>query len=79
MPPRWLTYCSCFGAFEPQKFVSLAVHEPQNAWAVLLFDEQGRWTDLGPVGYDAVLIGLGLVGYVAAGVIFSRRDLPAPL
>ena len=29
--------------------------------------------------YDAVLLGLGVVGYVAGAVIFSRRDLPAPL
>ena len=29
--------------------------------------------------YNAVLMGIGLVAYVAAGVIFCRRDLPAPL
>ena len=29
--------------------------------------------------YDAVLLGIGLAGYVAGAVIFARRDLPAPL
>lgn len=29
--------------------------------------------------YDAVLIGIGLAGYLAGALIFARRDLPAPL
>lgn len=29
--------------------------------------------------YDGVLLGLGIAGYVVGTVIFSRRDLPAPL
>lgn len=29
--------------------------------------------------YDAVLLGLGVAGYVVGAVTFSRRDLPAPL
>jgi len=29
--------------------------------------------------YDAVLIGIGLAGYLAGAVVFARRDLPAPL
>jgi ABC-2 type transport system permease protein len=29
--------------------------------------------------YSAVLIGLGLLFYIAGGVIFCRRDLPAPV
>ncbi len=29
--------------------------------------------------YDGTLVGLGVVAYVAAGVIFCKRDLPAPL
>jgi ABC-2 type transport system permease protein len=30
-------------------------------------------------GYDAVLLGLGLAAYLVGAVVFSRRDLPAPL
>jgi ABC-2 type transport system permease protein len=29
--------------------------------------------------YDGVLLGVGLVAYLAGAVIFARRDLPAPL
>jgi ABC-2 type transport system permease protein len=29
--------------------------------------------------YDAVLLGLGLAAYLVGAVVFSRRDLPAPL
>jgi len=29
--------------------------------------------------YDGVLIGVGLVGYLIGGIVFIRRDLPAPL
>lgn len=29
--------------------------------------------------YDGVLLGVGVVGFVVGGIIFSRRDLPAPL
>ena len=29
--------------------------------------------------YDGVLIGVGVAGYIAGGLVFSRRDLPAPL
>lgn len=29
--------------------------------------------------YNAILMGMGLAAYVAAGVIFCHRDLPAPL
>jgi len=30
-------------------------------------------------GYDAILIGIGLAAFIAGGIIFARRDLPAPL
>ena len=42
------------------------VGSPAEAWRLL-------------AGYDAALVGLGLAAYVAGGVIFARRDLPAPL
>lgn len=39
---------------------------PERAWELTL-------------RYDGTLIGLGLAAYVAAAIIFCRRDLPAPL
>lgn len=44
----------------------IMVSQPADAWACSL-------------RYDGLLLGLGLASYVAATVIFCRRDLPAPL
>jgi hypothetical protein len=45
----------------------------------MMVDDAGRWTGLAPLGYDLLLIGMGLVAYVAAAWIFCHRDLPAPV
>jgi ABC-2 type transport system permease protein len=70
----WLGYCSFFTAFEPQ----LMVADPNRAWSFWSRTAGGA-LELGGLGYDSTLIGLGLLGYLAAAVIFCRRDLPAPL
>lgn len=75
----WLLYLSVFTAYEPEVFVNLATTEPELAWSLVRFEPDGAWKSLGPLGYDLTLVLLGLAGYVAAGVIFCRRDLPAPL
>ena len=74
-----ITRCSLFCAYEPQRFVLMAVEEPQDAWSFVHFDEQGRFADLGPLGYDSILILLGVAFLVAGVAIFRRRDIPAPL
>ncbi len=51
----------------------LSAYEPQR----LVSGDAAAWQLL--VRYDAVLIGLGLAAYAVGAVIFSRRDLPAPL
>jgi ABC-2 type transport system permease protein len=71
---KWLTYGSFFTPFEPQLLVSNAV----KAWSLATADAGGSF-ELGGLGYDGVLIGLGLASYLVASVIFYRRDLPAPL
>jgi len=48
-------------------------YEPQR----LVSGQPDAWALL--ARYDAVLVGIGLVAYVAGGIIFTRRDLPAPL
>jgi len=75
----WLRRLTFLTAYEPIAFVSTALRHPDTAWAVLRYDAEGRWIDLGPLGYDAILVGLGLLGLLLASVIFHRRDLPAPL
>jgi ABC-2 type transport system permease protein len=75
----WLANCTFFTAYEPERFVSVALHSPDQAWNLVLWDDGAVFQDLGPLGYDLILIGLGVVAYLAAAVIFQRRDLPAPL
>jgi ABC-2 type transport system permease protein len=72
---RWhlLAYGSFFTPFEPQSLVSQNV-PPWSMWT-----HAGGSLILGGLGYDSILIGLGLVFYIAAAVVFCRRDLPAPL
>jgi hypothetical protein len=51
----------------------LNAYEPQR----LVGDPAAAWPLL--TAYSAVLLGTGLAAYVTGAVIFSRRDLPAPL
>jgi ABC-2 type transport system permease protein len=75
----WLQRLSLFTAYEPQKFISIAVHDPQNAWALALYDSQGRFLEPGALGYNLILLAIGAACYVAAAIVFTKRDLPAPL
>ena len=59
--------------------MTLTVRSPEHAWSLILRDSRGQFLDFGPLGYDLVLISLGSAAFVFAAVIFSRRDLPAPL
>jgi ABC-2 type transport system permease protein len=71
---EWLGYTSFFTPFEPQ----LLVGDASRAWAMWVETNAGT-AELGGLGYDSVLVGLGLVSYLVASVVFARRDLPAPL
>ena len=75
----WLKKASIFTAYEPQKFIATAVHDAANTWSLVLRDSQGAVWDLGPLGYNLILLSIGLGCYVAAAVVFQKRDLPAPL
>jgi ABC-2 type transport system permease protein len=70
----WITYGSFFTPFEPQ----LLVAERWKAWSLWVDGPRGT-LELGGLGYDSILIGLGLACYVVAAIVFCRRDLPAPL
>jgi ABC-2 type transport system permease protein len=76
---EWLQYLSIFTAYEPQKFVSIGVHEPAQTWALVMRDDGGQFKELGALGYNLVMVGCGVVCYLLAGIVFQRRDLPAPL
>lgn len=73
-PWHWLMNVSFFTPFEPQMLVG----DPRRAWAFRV-PLDGNSFELGGLGYDSILIGLGLACYVAAAIVFCQRDLPAPL
>jgi len=75
----WLQRLSLFTAYEPQKFISIAVHEPAHVWSVALYGSSGNFVEPGPLGYNLIMLGVGAVSCLAAGIVFHRRDLPAPL
>jgi ABC-2 type transport system permease protein len=77
-PWEQLTYFSVLTAYEPQKLVEMAVNSPAYAWSFWVPTSHGDMT-WGPLAYDAVLASLGIIGYIVAGIIFAKRDLPAPL
>ena len=76
---QWLGYCTFFSAYEPEQFVSVAVNRPEDVWSVFLYDASGQLTGLGPLGYNLILLGMGLAAYIAATFVFRARNLPAPL
>jgi ABC-2 type transport system permease protein len=75
----WLEFGSVFSAYEPQRLVQMADRDAGAAWSLLIYDKQGAIETLGPLGHCLILISLGVACYIAAGIVFSRRDLPAPL
>jgi ABC-2 type transport system permease protein len=71
---RWLNYLTFFTLFEPEP---LAL-DAQKAWSWRVAVPNGGM-ELAGLGFDALLLGMGLACYGLATVIFCRRDLPAPL
>ncbi len=76
---RWMLRLTFFSAYEPVAITMQAVKNPDSAWRFLAENSQGVYPDLGPLGYDSILLGLGILGFVVGAVVFCRRDLPAPL
>jgi ABC-2 type transport system permease protein len=75
---EWLKYVSALTAYEPSRLVEIAVQQPQYTWSLTMRAPSGEMS-MGPLGYDLILVVLGLACYGAAAVIFAKRDLPAPL
>lgn len=76
---EWVKCVTFFSAYEPIRFVSEAVGDPEREWAWVIRDANGAYESLGPLGCDSILIGLGLLGVCLGAIVFCRRDLPAPL
>jgi ABC-2 type transport system permease protein len=74
----WLKRLSLFTAYEPQRFISIAVRAPEDTWAFTRLAEGGI-VELGPLSYNGILLAVAAAGYLGAAIVFYRRDLPAPL
>jgi ABC-2 type transport system permease protein len=75
----WMKRWTFFTPYEPLKWVALETRHPGRGWSFLLTNAQGQFLEWGPMAHNSVLLGLGLAAYIAACIIFLRRDLPAPL
>jgi len=75
----WMKYLTFYSAYQPEVIVSIAVHSPHELWSLVQKNKAGTIVGPGPLGYDLILLIPGILSLLAARIIFSRRDLPAPL
>lgn len=75
----WLRQLTFFRAYEPVMFVSKSIKNPNFAWSWFERDAAGHIIDMGPFVCDAILLTFGAIAFLVAGVVFARRDLPAPI
>jgi ABC-2 type transport system permease protein len=71
---QWLGYGSIMSAYKPQTMVV----EPERAWS-LFTQHDGAIVGLGVGGQLLALFAVGLTCYVIGAIVFSRREIPAPL
>ncbi len=69
----WVGYMSFLSAFKPQKMVA----QSNAAWSLL--SHTADHTGIGLGGMQLVLVAIGLACYAVGEVIFSRREIPAPI
>lgn len=74
---EWLLSMSFFSCYKPQKMTSMVVDGGLAApWSLTSAPPDCA---LPALAYPIILLGLGLSFYIAASIIFTKRDLPAPL
>jgi len=76
---EWVKGLTFFSAYEPVRFACEAVTYPERQWSWVVRDANGTFIDWGPLGYDSMLVGIGMACMGIAAMIFCRRDLPAPI
>jgi ABC-2 type transport system permease protein len=76
---RWLLSFTFFSAYEPVAIATGTSRNSAFAWRFLDAESSGFLPDLGPLGFDALLLAIGISGMGLAAWIFRNRDLPAPL
>ncbi len=76
---RWMLSLTFFGVYEPVAIATAASKDATVNWRLLAQESSGYVPDLGPLGFDVVLLSLGLASFVLGVWVFCKRDLPAPL
>ena len=76
---EWVKAFTFFAAYEPVRFVTEALSNPDREWAWIVTESADTVWKLGPLGGTTVLLTLGIAGIVMGAVVFCRRDLPAPI
>jgi ABC-2 type transport system permease protein len=71
---HWLRYISFVSLYKPQTMVA----HPDKAWSLLTHADNPA-TTLGLGGCQLLLFGIGIVCYAVGAMIFTRREIPAPI
>lgn len=74
----WLKPFTFLAAYQPDWMVQTIHRDPTVTWRLTMPMASGWDETLGPLGYTAVLVGLGTACYAIAYLRFQARDLPAP-
>jgi ABC-2 type transport system permease protein len=72
---NWINYLSFMSAYKPQTMVSL----PNEAWSLVAQRPDGAGAQIGLGGLQLLLFAIGLSFYALGGVVFCRREIPAPV
>ncbi len=75
----WMLNFTFFSAYEPVAFITQTTRQPETIWSFWSDKSMGRIPDLGPMGCNSALLLMGAIGLIAAALVFTRRDIPAPL
>jgi ABC-2 type transport system permease protein len=76
---RWMSYFSFFTPYSPEWAVYAGMQHPETTWQITSLRGPAEVSYLTPLGYNLILLSMAVACYVAAALIFVKRDLPAPL
>jgi hypothetical protein len=76
---EWMQSLSFFTPYSPEWSVYVNAEAPHQLWNWRVEIPADDRSGLSPLSHNVILLGLAACCYAAAGFIFCRRDLPAPL
>jgi ABC-2 type transport system permease protein len=76
---EWMQSLSFFTPYSPEWSVYVNARAPDQLWNWRVEIPADERSGLSPLSNNVILLSLAALCYAVAGVIFFRRDLPAPL